>query len=257
MMSEVAISIFGSCVTRDVFEIDKELAAKFEIKTYIARQTIVSSLSKPLSCDESDIKLDSAFQRRMVLSDLRKDAFKQFRKDKSRFIVIDLIDERLGMLELQGSVVTQSSELINSGYTNGLKTARIRMNFSKGEYMVGSKSLRDYCRKFCNKLRFIYPQKNIIIHRALGVSSYYDETRSVVDFPEDQIKKCETMNKQLNFMYDALEEFLPKASVINTAGRFHGDCAHKWGLSIVHYEPDYYKFVLNELRRITDSVGRA
>jgi len=248
----VPISIFGSCVTRDVFEIDKdENMAAFDIKTYTARQTIVSSLSKPIRCDESDIVLDSAFQRRMVLCDMHKDTFKRFKKDKSDYIVIDLIDERLGMLKLKGSIATQSNELVNSGYTKQFDTERVRLTYKHGEFFVGDKPLKKYCEKFCRKLKRIYPQERIIIHRALGVSDYYDANGSIAAFAEDQAAKCANMNRQLNFMYDAIEEFIPRAHVIRTEGKFHGDAGHKWGLSIVHYEPGYYRYVYEALDRIT------
>ena len=63
--------IFGSCVSRDLFTMPE--AVCFECKEYIARQSVLSLLSEPLSVEVNEISaLTSNFQKAMVLNDLRK-----------------------------------------------------------------------------------------------------------------------------------------------------------------------------------------
>ena len=251
-MDKVNISIFGSCVSRDLFEADSIAHEVFDIKTYVARQSIISALSKPVSdvCEE-DIHLDSAFQRRMVLGDLHKDAFEKLAGDGSEYLLVDMVDERLGVCLLGESVITLSTELVGCGYVENPASLRIRPSAANGEIFVNGKNLKDYCKEFAQKILAIYPEDKIIIHRALGVFDYFDENGQQVSFPDDQKAKCQNMNRTLGIMYDALSGAMPGAKVIDTKGHFIADQNHKWGLSIIHYEEDYYRYVLNEICRIT------
>ena len=174
--NRIDVSIFGSCVTRDALEFEEDENQRLELKTYIARQSIISSIDKPIKCCEEDIKLNSPFQRRMVLWDLKKNAFELLSSDNSRYLIIDFIDERLGLCKLNGSVVTCSTEFKKSGVAELFGGSEpIFINFKDGEYLFENVSLKQYCKRFCEQLLKIYPEERIIIHRALGVTKYYDK----------------------------------------------------------------------------------
>ncbi len=66
------ISIFGSCITRDVFRLFPEAA---EIASYHSRSSLISLMSPPLDADDTGTHWPSNFARKVVLADFRKSFF--------------------------------------------------------------------------------------------------------------------------------------------------------------------------------------
>ncbi len=104
------IAIFGSCVSRDTCEFIPES----EVVSYVARQS-VTSLYSPHGTEGVDVSgLDSPFQRRMVLSDLKGDGLRRVTQnaDDLDLVLIDLVDERRGYwLWPNGTTMTNSLEI--------------------------------------------------------------------------------------------------------------------------------------------------
>jgi hypothetical protein len=88
-------AIFGSCVSRDVFDITGHNDL---LKHYYARCSVVSAVSDPVAVSGSDIGLNSDFQRRMLISDFQKSFAKGSWKTDTDCLIIDFIDERFGLL---------------------------------------------------------------------------------------------------------------------------------------------------------------
>ena len=63
--NKIRLSIFGSCVTRDILTFDSE--NRIELKNYIARQSVISAVCPKIGAEESEIDLYSPVQKRMVL----------------------------------------------------------------------------------------------------------------------------------------------------------------------------------------------
>jgi uncharacterized protein DUF6270 len=100
------IGIFGSCVTRDLFD---HPALRPSLGHYVARCSVVSAVADPVATDEDSVVVPSAWQRRRVLADFQKTCFAQFAASVLDRLVIDLIDERFDLLRVDGSYVTRSS----------------------------------------------------------------------------------------------------------------------------------------------------
>lgn len=101
--------VFGSCVSRDLTRIDSR---RFETLHYTARQSWISAYSSPRTAPK--IELFSAFQKRMLENDFQssgRQVLNSTRPGTSDVIILDLIDERLGVLPYQGSWITYSNEL--------------------------------------------------------------------------------------------------------------------------------------------------
>lgn len=107
----VRICILGSCVSRDIFNLER--AKSCEIVHYSARSSFASMLSAPpFSEDIYSQQLTSSFQRRMVRADLRKEFVTSFQRINADIILIDLIDERFSLVETRpGARFTLSAEL--------------------------------------------------------------------------------------------------------------------------------------------------
>lgn len=255
----IDISIFGSCTSRDILEFDK--SGIFNLGTYVARQSIISSLSDPIDFDIEKIKLKSKFQREQIINDLRKTTFKALKSSKSKYLIIDLIDERFGLAKFDGNIITLSNEFLESGLFDNrfeeVKVDKIKnwKIFKKGKgfkgfsYIFEGNLLEFYIYEFCKKILEIYEERNIIIHRAVMVNKYIDKSGEEVYFPRHYLKYNKIINEKLNYMYDYLEKYMPKSHVINVCDKYCADENHKWGLAPMHYCDSYYICVLSEINR--------
>lgn len=108
------IGIFGSCVSRDTadFMPDAEVAA------YVARHS-VTSLDSPHGVEGVDLsELSSAFQTRMVTSDLKGSGLESIVKNAKdlNVVLLDLVDERRGFWQFpDGTTMTNSIEVESCG----------------------------------------------------------------------------------------------------------------------------------------------
>jgi len=120
-MRKARVFIWGSCVSRDTFQHFPD--EKYELARYVARQSALSASSSPVKLMEPP-KLPSSFQQRMISGDFASNLKKQFAETSGNvdLILIDLTDERLGVYLLpDGSIVTRSVELIQSGWETSMR----------------------------------------------------------------------------------------------------------------------------------------
>lgn len=108
------IAIFGSCVSRDTAEFMPEA----EVVAYVARHS-VTSLESPHGTAGIDLSdLTSAFQKRMVTSDLKGSGIERIVKnaDDLDVVLLDLVDERRGFWKFaDGTTMTNSIEVESCG----------------------------------------------------------------------------------------------------------------------------------------------
>lgn len=106
--------IYGSCVSRDTFEF---LPDHFQLLTYVARQSAISAAAPAAEVLGRLKKLPSAFQDRMVRGDVRGDLQQVLRANSADtdLLLIDLVDERGGVLSLGGGYVTKLAEFWGAG----------------------------------------------------------------------------------------------------------------------------------------------
>ena len=245
------ISIFGSCVSRDVLEYDAD--KRFSLVTYIARQSMVSSVSPPVKFSEEELKNASPFKRRAVAHDLKKDVFTCLQSDGSEYLLLDLIDERFRLAKFRGSVVTVSNEFTESQIASGLRLKTYMKNV-KNPFVLRKVD------EFCRRIREIYPQEKIILQKALFLDRYYTkdghETRP---FPGYILANNKVVNAQLERLYARVLKNIPGAYVIDLCGKYQCHEAHKWGLSPYHYEAAYYQELIKMMVEYVsaDAYGRA
>lgn len=108
------IAIFGSCVSRDTAEFMPEA----EVVAYVARHS-VTSLETPHGTNDIDLsELTSAFQKRMVTSDLKGTGITRIVNNAKDLdvVLLDLVDERRGFWKFSdGSTMTNSIEVESCG----------------------------------------------------------------------------------------------------------------------------------------------
>lgn len=134
------IAIFGSCVSRDTCEFIPDA----NVVAYVARHS-VTSLETPHGTKGVDLSgLTSAFQKRMVTSDLKGNGLARVVKNAKDLdlALIDLVDERRGYwLFPDGTTMTNSLEVESCGAARDARRAGARLvEFGADEHFERWKS---------------------------------------------------------------------------------------------------------------------
>ena len=236
------IGIFGSCVTRDLFE---DPAVRPSLARYTSRSSLISAVAQPVALDAERVRLDSSFQRRCVIEDFGKRFLAELASERLDWLVVDLIDERFDVLRTPSSFVTRSSAYQSAGLDeNGYACIR-RLT---GE---AAALLEEAAAAFAERVTAVLAPERIIIHRAHWLPRYRDGA-AVHDFPADRADFAAHHNAALDHGYDALERgFGGRAATIALDdGRYVADAGHRWALEPYHYEPAYNAAALAGLRAL-------
>lgn len=108
------VFIFGSCVSRDTFT---ELGDDYHLLHYAARQSAISADRPADGVAERIPPLASAFQDRVVRADIAGDLPDMIRRRaaEAELVIVDLVDERFGVVQLGGGYVTRLAEFWSNG----------------------------------------------------------------------------------------------------------------------------------------------
>ena len=236
-------AIFGSCVSRDLFE---DTALKPAVGAYAARSSVISAVAPALAIDEDRVVLPSAWQRRCVLADFQKTFLSSFGETAPDWLVIDLIDERFDLARTPETCVTHSSafEAAGLGEAADFGFAPVRRMSSEGCALFETASAN-----FASKVMQTLPAERVVVHRALWCTKYRSDGE-IRSFTGDRLKLCEGQNEKLTHGYDALERaFAGRATNIEADPERHfADAAHHWGLEPYHYEKAYNRYAAQRLR---------
>lgn len=239
------ISIFGSCISRDILDYDKD---HFLPEVYVARQSFVSSVFPPSTIDPDSICLTSAFQKRVVGWDLNKKAFEVLSPhDDSSFLLIDFFEERFDLVECGGSIATFSNEFAQSGlqYNN-------RFSWHTLDDVVGGGCVSAYFEDFISRVLSIYAEQNIVLIMGLLCDTYRTLDGNVKPFDKATIEWNKRKNQKLIALYDRFRQLVPRANVIDICSSYRCYEGNKWGLASTHYEESYYRKAANMLLRIVE-----
>ena len=248
--NKIRLSIFGSCVTRDILTFDAD--SRIELENYIARQSVISAVCPKIGAEESEINLSSPFQKRMVLCDMNKTAFEILGGQKSDFIILDLVDERFPLKRVGDSFLTVSNEFRLSLGEKYRKYPDWYKRVTAFGLYAGHRRINKYVKLFCENLTNIYPENRIILHRALTADRYINKFGEITPFDTDIIKNNSEINDVLNKMYDIIIKTI--SSIYEIAGdtEILSDERQRWGLAPMHYTDGYYISMLNKIYEIAD-----
>jgi hypothetical protein len=237
------LGIFGSCVTRDLFE---DPSLRPALARYSSRSSLISAVAPPVPLDPERVRLESAFQRRCVIEDFTKAFLAQLPDDALDWLVVDLIDERFDVLRGASSYVTCSSALSSAGLEEQDRFERVRRLTGEAAAL-----LDDAAAAFAAHVTAVVPPERVIVHRARWLTRYRYGV-GLHEFTPDRVSFAEHHNAALDHAYDVLERALGgRARTIAFAPtRFVADADHRWGLEPYHYEPDYNAAAVDRLRRL-------
>lgn len=251
LRERIKIHIHGSCATRDIFAFNWN--EKIDVNTYVARNTILSSIAKPLALsnrEEVEKEYQTTYLGRMVLCDLEKKTF-QLLSEEADFLIIDLIDERLDMIrarrEDEEYIFTAASQLIsNHEFMEKLfkdfEITYIRCNEWQEEKL--EEGIQEYARRIGDCIN----KSRIILHKAYFVDQYLDREKNKKLFTTRfQKLYMGQLNKKLEYMYDLFEKYIPECMVIAADKKYYADENHRWGCAPMHYEEEYYHYLYNQI----------
>jgi uncharacterized protein DUF6270 len=248
-MSAPTVAIFGSCVSRDLFE-DRRLRPS--LGHYGARSSVISAVAAPVPIAPERIAVSSEWQRRQVLADFGKTFFASLEQTRPDWLVVDLIDERFDVLCGRGSFVTRSSAFQAAGLDDatdlGLQPVR-RMSPD------GRSLFAHAAPAFARRVLELVPRERIVLHRALWCTRFARDG-AVHDFSEERRQLSELQNAMLTDGYDVLEEaFGGVGATIEVDPRRHlADAHHRWELEPYHYAAAYNAYAADELLRLTGAA---
>ena len=237
------LGIFGSCVTRDLFE---DQALRPSLARYASRCSLISAVAAPVALDVETVRLDSAFQRRCVIEDFDKRFLAELERERLDWLVVDLIDERFAVLRTPASYVTRSSAYDSAGLEAAHGFDRVRRLTGEAAAL-----LERAAQRFAERVTAVLPAERVIVHRARWMTRFRDGA-ALHDFPADRADFAEHHNAALDEAYDALERHLGgrAATIALDDGRYVADARHRWALEPYHYEPAYNGAALARLRAL-------
>jgi hypothetical protein len=236
------ILIFGSSATRDIFRLHPH---NVQVVDYFARSSLVSLNSAPLKNSENFIRLDSEFQRRMVIRDISKSFFEDIKALTFDYLLIDFIDERFNLLINGQTVITKSSELVKSCFLKNIN----KKFHEVSRFNLDQSFWRAACDVFIEKIN-VKPER-VILLKAFWAETFLGKDGIIKPFDaewgysQEIIKKY---NELLNMYYDYFVKQCTGCYVFEYEAV--ADETHVWGLSPFHYNKTWY----DEMRKKLDSI---
>lgn len=245
----MTIAIWGSCVTRDTFEVGGTWDVPL---SYHARSSWISQAAAVTS-PPVRVPDGSGFGERMVREDLTKSILEECVAAGPDLVVFDLIDERFDIVEITGSRFS-----VNDYYP--------RIELEEPMRAVGERTIafRDAERDtlFAEAVRTLadqwmqaLPTARFALHRAWYTARSADPENH--PFYASAPLHVRWSNERLARHYEALHQaFGDRLHVVEpNAGRhLIADPGHKWGLAHYHYVPGYYEECLQQIRRISEGA---
>lgn len=245
----IGFAIFGSCVTRDAFEISADRTEERRVRLYLARTTINSCLSRPVDFRQLfPAGRDRKFEERCVVDDIFKLHFGQLREAEFDRLIVDLIDERHHVLKVGDAFVCYSVPFTKMAETLGVDLSR-HERFSPHDPAIVQSTL-ERIPEFVTRLREILPPERIVLHEALWARRYRATTGETREFPKE--RQVEATNAILEEYYAAIRRACPEMSSIRLPeDHILADEAHRWTLEPFHYADSYYAEFIRRLDALT------
>lgn len=226
--------IHGSCVTRDTFA---HVGMEDRLGFYQARTSLCTK-GPPRSMFQLDWveRLSSAFQRRMVMQDLRRTPLEVNDVD---VLIFDLIDERFNIHHAGGQLLTASKQFLDAGGQTALN--------SEIAFLTGSEEHYRSFRRGCEYMREKVLSSNIEIyfHDARWAMTYRS-SGLILGFEKPGV--IAGSNRRLERMSEIFIEVMKPHRILKASDSLVvGDEAHRWGKASYHYVPEYYDEIWSQI----------
>lgn len=244
-MDKTRVLVFGSCVSRDAFELVENIEGRFVVVDYFARSSFASLAFPKMVNQEVLERVVSPFQKRMVFRDMNKCFFERLAIRDYDFILVDLIDDRFNIVGGSGGGVTYSNEL------------RAAMRPKKPACFIRSGS-KDYIElwergasKVFDLIFSLGLERRVFINKVFW--SELPSGKSFDSYP--CFLGSGQANEYLASRYSFLERHFGVDGLDYGRDLFVSDFDHKWGCSPFHYVNDFYKETIRCLTCKVNNFG--
>lgn len=231
--SSPRLTIWGSCVSRDMFQY---VLPQFRPELYVARQSFISADNK-VAPPPIKHGLDSKFQARLLEGDFAGNALESIINSAPEVLLLDLVDERLGVLAHEDGFITRSKELLSSTWWNEVKSA----DWIKFGSMRHFNLWKPRAELIINLLRSELPDTRIYA---------FDVPFALRDLLEKHTspslgRTASSWNRQYRKYFKTLSKQLEIITISPTDAIAHPN--HKWGPAPFHYVQSTYEKMFAEL----------
>jgi len=247
------LDLKGSCVTREALEYTKEI----EVSQYWFQKPLVSIFSQKLNITEENIEMlklllanmnMSNFIIRTQLDSIRKEFFNDYKKKD--YFLIDLIDERMSLMEVNENTYIEYRRHIYDFLKNIYDIKVIKNDFD---------FFKKSCDLFFKELLKYYKEDEIILHKAYAITKlnvnnkiynleefFYDKDEKLRKYYSNE--NANNFNKFFSKCYEYIECNWPKVKIIEIdIENCFLDLDHRLGNNFFHYEEKYYISFLEQL----------
>jgi hypothetical protein len=224
----MSVFIFGSCVTRDAFEL---VPNHIKVTGYIARSSFASSFALkkfPLTIDELDPSNDilSPWQRKMVEIDIAKLAPSIINRaaPKTNILVIDFIDERFHLAIAEDAYATVSVAFRNANQSNRFKYIQ---SLEHNHFQLWEEGF----------IKFLDLAESLSLAVIVNAVRLSGKSRLMQLIADSTFLPLEAY---LFKMYEYAEK-TGRCIVLFNSLEPYLDEYHKWGVAPFHYEKSYYE----------------
>lgn len=250
----VNLAILGTCYTRGAFNSSPYFNPGYKEKYTITftqfHSSIPSLMSRPVSFPENFFDDKKPIEKDYLACDFEKLFFDRLSETKADYFLFDLYPDAVRDLVVYDDqhMITGSFYLRNRAFLQSLAgKARFISHDDEKEF------LNYWCPAadaFADKIVQFFPQERIVLQKARMINRYFDKHHQIKYF-DDQLDLVKRSNMYFQFMESYLLHRLPHIHTIDLnhygyIGRFD----HPYGQSTNHYEPDYYRKLIQELDKI-------
>lgn len=243
------VLIHGSCVSRDALNERYDAASAFTLVDYLARSSLATSFI-PGQVGNVDVEaISSAFQRRMVTSDVEHGLSAILTEDAFDVLVVDLIDERFNLFaDDQNALCTISSELLTSGFRVSARRGRVIRSGSAEFFALWGRGWQ----ALLTKLESINCLHKIVVNEVYW-SKFCADGKNFL--PHDSEEQIDLANELLERCYSRMRQDLPPDQFLTfPSSLMVGGVDHVWGRSPFHYTDAFYNEFLRKLGEAVTTI---
>lgn len=235
------VLLYGSCVSRDMLGY---AGAGYDLIEYVARQSLISTTSHAVDLPAEPV-LDSPFQRRMVIGDFASSIGVGLagRAREIDLLVLDLVDERLGVVHVPGKgYLTRSQELLDSGLLEHFPDASSMIAFGSSEHVA---LWRPAAATFLGILK----QTGLIDRTFMIEATFAARTDVGTSATKWWRRSARHWNKVFAPYYQVFKDAGVRTHTIGTAAI--ANAGHQWGPSAYHYVDQTYRDIVRSMDAFT------
>jgi len=238
----IPICLLGTGSTKQAID----LISGVRVEKMIGKCSLLSS-EYPKRYSSLSVDISKMQDKHDIETDLSKTLVDALKGSNSKYLVIDLLDERFNLCRIKYAVGSEIVATKSNILMDNLGNISVDDTVLMSEYVsILPFEETNYERKICavsKKIKGVFKRKNIILHECYLAKTYISKNGDILEFDEKTLANINRINDKLEKLYTVLKRELEGAEVIVMPDWVTADEKHKQGLNPMHYCAEYYKYV--------------